>query len=53
MRVFGADMVWKRLCPKGSDVARRSVERLMRKQGVQGSCAARQVRTAKANKAAP
>lgn len=53
MRVYGADKVWKQLRREGSDVARCTVERLMRKCGLQGVVRGKAVRTTKADKAAP
>ncbi|HJU50144.1 MAG TPA: IS3 family transposase [Pseudogulbenkiania sp.] len=53
MRVYGADKVWKQLRREGSDVARCTVERLMRKCGLRGVIRGKAVRTTQADKAAP
>ena len=53
MRVYGADKVWKQLRREGNDVARCTVERLMRKRGLQGVVRGKTVRTTNADKAAP
>ena len=44
-RVYGADKVWRQLNRKGITVARCTVERLMRAQGLQGVRRGRRVRT--------
>jgi transposase InsO family protein len=53
MQVYGADKVWKQLRREGSDVARCTVERLMRKCGLRGIVRGKAVRTTQADKAAP
>ena len=53
MRVYGADKVWKQLRREGSDVARCTVERLMRQCGLRGVIRGKAVRTTQADKAAP
>src|SRR5690606_127227 len=53
LRVYGADKVWRQLNREGISVARCTVERLMRAQGLQGVRRGKRVRTtiadAKAN----
>lgn len=53
MRVYGADKVWKQLRREGSDVARCTVERLMRQCGLRGVIRGKAVRTTQADKAVP
>jgi len=53
MRVYGADKVWKQLRREGVSVARCTVERLMRRQGLQGVIRGKVVRTTMSNAAAP
>jgi hypothetical protein len=53
MRVYGADKVWRQLAREGSDVARCTVERLMRKCGLRGVVRGKPVRTTIGDKAAP
>ena len=36
MKVYGADKVWRQLARQGTSVARCTVERLMRRQGLRG-----------------
>jgi len=50
--VYGADKVWRQLNREGMTVARCTVERLMRIQGLQGVRRGKQVRTTVANEAA-
>ena len=38
LQVYGADKVWRQLRREGTDVARCTVERLMRKAGLRGVC---------------
>jgi hypothetical protein len=38
MQVYGADKVWRQLTREGTIVARCTVERLMRRQGLRGAC---------------
>jgi putative transposase len=45
MRVFGADKVWKQLNREGISIARCTVERLMRRMGLQGVRRGKVVRT--------
>ena len=45
LQVYGADKVWKQLNREGIAVARCTVERLMRRQGLQGARRGRTVRT--------
>jgi putative transposase len=44
-RVYGADKVWKQLHREGIPVARCTVERLMRRQGIRGVVRGKTVRT--------
>jgi transposase InsO family protein len=53
MRVYGADKVWRQLRREGSDVARCTVERLMRQRGLRGAMRGKPVRTTIGDKAAP
>jgi len=46
LRVYGADKVWRQLLREGVTVARGTVERLMRRVGLQGVCRGKGVRTA-------
>jgi len=50
--VYGADKVWRQLNREGLTVARCTVERLMRRQGLQGVRRGKQVRTTMAEEAA-
>jgi len=45
MRVYGADKVWRQLARQGTSVARCTVERLMRRQGLRGVMRGKVVRT--------
>jgi putative transposase len=45
LRVYGADKVWRQLLREGVAVARRTVERLMRRLGLQGVRRGKGVRT--------
>ena len=45
MQVYGADKVWRQLRREGTDVARCTVERLMRKAGLRGVMRGKVVRT--------
>jgi putative transposase len=45
MSVYGADKVWRQLKREGTKVARCTVERLMRKQGLRGVIRGKTVRT--------
>ena len=51
--VYGARKVWRQLQREGFDVARCTVERLMREIGLQGVIRGKPVRTAISNKALP
>jgi putative transposase len=53
MKVYGADKVWRQLCREQQAVARCSVERLMRRLGIQGARRGKTVRTTVADAAAP
>lgn len=52
-QVYGADKVWKQMRRQGSDVARCTVERLMRRNGMRGVMRGKVVRTTLGDKAAP
>ena len=45
MKVYGADKVWRQLARQGTSVARCTVERLMRRQGLHGVRRGKVVRT--------
>jgi len=45
MQVYGADKVWRQLNREGHHVARCTVERLMKRQGLQGIKRGKVVRT--------
>jgi len=45
MQVYGADKVWRQLAREGTSVARCTVERLMRRQGLRGVMRGKVVRT--------
>jgi transposase InsO family protein len=51
--VYGARKVWRQLCRESVAVARCTVERLMRRMGLQGAVRGKEVRTTIANKATP
>ncbi len=51
-QVYGADKVWKQLNRERWDVARCTVERLMRQLGIRGVVRGKPVRTTRADKAA-
>ena len=53
MQVYGADKVWRQLNREGHPVARCTVERLMKRQGLQGINRGKVVRTTIANVVAP
>ena len=53
LQVYGADKVWKQLNREGEVVARCTVERLMRKLGLQGVRRGKIVRTTVSNTKAP
>ena len=52
-RVYGVRKVWRQLQREGFDVARCTVERLMREMGLQGVIRGRPIRTTVSDKAAP
>jgi transposase InsO family protein len=52
-RVYGADKVWRQLQREGFDVARCTVERLMRKLGIAGAVRGKAVRTTVSDRSAP
>ena len=49
MRVYGADKVWRQLNREGVSIARCTVERLMRQQGLQGARRGKQLRTTRSD----
>lgn len=51
--VYGARKVWRQLRREGEDVARCTVERLMRRMGLQGVVRGRPVKTTMSDKKAP
>ncbi|THC38069.1 MULTISPECIES: IS3 family transposase [unclassified Massilia] len=53
LQVYGADKVWRQLRREGTDVARCTVERLMRKAGLRGVMRGKVVRTTVADAKAP
>ncbi|WP_429205307.1 IS3 family transposase [Massilia sp. UYP11] len=53
LQVYGADKVWRQLRREGTDVARCTVERLMRKTGLRGVMRGKGVRTTLADAKAP
>ena len=53
LRVYGADKVWKQLNREGVPVARCTVERLMRRLGLQGARRGKTVRTTVPDRSAP
>jgi putative transposase len=53
MQVYGADKVWKQMMREDIAVARCTVERLMRRLGLQGVRRGKVVRTTASNKALP
>ena len=53
MRVYGADKVWRQLAREGTSVARCTVERLMRRQGLHGVRRGKVVRTTISDNRAP
>jgi len=53
MRVYGADKVWRQLQREQQAVARCTVERLMRRIGIQGARRGKTVRTTRPDTAAP
>ncbi len=53
MQVYGADKVWRQLAREGTTVARCTVERLMRRQGLRGVMRGKVVRTTNSDGRAP
>ncbi|WP_312164954.1 IS3 family transposase [Massilia timonae] len=53
MQVYGADKVWRQLRREGTEVARCTVERLMRKAGLRGVMRGKVIRTTVADAKAP
>jgi transposase InsO family protein len=53
LQVYGADKVWRQLGREGVEVARCTVERLMRRLGLQGARRGKAVRTTVSDRAAP
>ena len=53
LKVYGADKVWKQLNREGEAVARCTVERLMRRLGLQGARRGKTVRTTISDSKAP
>jgi transposase InsO family protein len=53
MQVYGADKVWRQLAREGTTVARCTVERLMRRQGLRGVMRGKVVRTTISDSKAP
>ena len=53
MQVYGADKVWRQLAREGTSVARCTVERLMRRQGLRGVGRGKVVRTTIGDNKAP
>ena len=53
LQVYGADKVWKQLAREGMPVARCTVERLMRRQGLRGVVRGKVVRTTVSDSKAP
>ena len=51
--VYGVRKVWRQLRREGFDVARRTVERLMREMGLAGAIRGKPVKTTRSDKAAP
>ena len=52
-QVYGVRKVWRQMLREGHDVARCTVERLMRKMGLEGVIRGKRVRTTVPDKAAP
>ena len=53
MQVYGADKIWRQLAREGMTVARCTVERLMRRQGLRGVTRGKVVRTTISDNNAP
>jgi len=52
-RVYGVRKVWRQLKREGFDVARCTIERLMRELGLEGAVRGKKVKTTKSDRAAP
>lgn len=52
-KVYGARKVWRQLAREGHDVARCTVERLMKRMGLQGAIRGKPIKTTVSDKAAP
>ena len=52
-QVYGADKIWRQMNREGIVVARCTVERLMRKLGLEGACRGKKVRTTISDSKAP
>ena len=53
MQVYGADKIWRQMNRQGVEVARCTVERLMKRLGLQGARRGKVIRTTVADKAVP
>ena len=53
LQVYGADKIWRQLGREGVVVARCTVERLMRRQGLRGVMRGKVVRTTFSDSATP
>ena len=53
LQVYGADKVWRQLNREGIAVARCTVERLMRQQGLRGAMRGKSVKTTRPDPAVP
>ena len=53
MQVYGADKIWRQLAREGRTVARCTVERLMRREGLRGVMRGKVVRTTISDSSAP
>ena len=53
MQVYGADKVWKQMNRERIAVARCTVERLMKRLGLQGAVRGKRIRTTSPDAAAP
>ena len=53
LQVYGADKIWRQLNREGVAVARCTVERLMRQQGLRGAMRGKPVKTTRPDPAAP
>ncbi len=52
-KIYGVRKVWRQMRREGFDIARRTVERLMRELGLQGVIRGKPVKTTISDKAAP